>query len=759
MDLVNIYDDPDDVRTLESDDQDEIAGSIFPPQNSVASRDASPPMLTKSKTQGTVAFNEPSFRTVSQDLTKGMKTRMDKDLKLLAREKSKEIDMPASLSTLSPSSPLPEFPFGPAHTAASPDHVQKTRKRKKESRPHSLLAPQPSKKLVCEKDHSSVGTGVKTKAAEDVSVDANAFSTENTVEAEDKTDDCPSGLRVIHVIHCSGTPSDYHTSIAYADRPRRLNHMVIAGQSEFESEHEDTNLLHLNGTKPIYDLIPFLNKERGDDQEQLVVIRHIHCDQNELLLEGGQNLVSYDSVAIRSAPLRHVVTKMAQCGHVLRKNTSYKPNSVDEFFDKLAEFSINREAPFLFHHLTLLQRYADEHVNEESYVAPLIKYCAKTYGSDFREARDLLQAGFVTQKHLDKLFIPNTIAVQHKPASAFVVTSWLRSNLAFGTNSFDGWSWSPRRSGIGFERNPCNIKVGRTPDEKISIKSLRVYPLSFASEETKQMLEARGRKFCSLNKGAHISYTGYDGAHEHYYPESRFVIDYLTFRKMHKQSSRHAPYVPPSGWHPGGDSAKDFRPLHLDEGAEFTQDDFILMPESIHGFYLTEKQWIRLAVDNISTISWNKTAFDQLVLPSETKELIRALVAVRTSHKGVKHGVGLAGKRTDIISGKGNGLIMLLHGGPGTGKTLTAESVAEIAELPLYRVTCGDIGSSPEAVEKYLGLVTYLGTKWNCVLLLDEADVFLEERSMSDLTRNSLVSVFLRVLEYYDGILILTSNR
>ncbi|KAK0370394.1 hypothetical protein CLIM01_12254 [Colletotrichum limetticola] len=53
----------------------------------------------------------------------------------------------------------------------------------------------------------------------------------------------------------------------------------------------------------------------------------------------------------------------------------------------------------------------------------------------------------------------------------------------------------------------------------------------------------------------------------------------------------------------------------------------------------------------------------------------------------------------------------------------------------------------------------YLGKAWDCVLLLDEADVFLEERTMADLQRNSLVSVFLRLLEYYEGILILTSNR
>jgi MoxR-like ATPase len=55
---------------------------------------------------------------------------------------------------------------------------------------------------------------------------------------------------------------------------------------------------------------------------------------------------------------------------------------------------------------------------------------------------------------------------------------------------------------------------------------------------------------------------------------------------------------------------------------------------------------------------------------------------------------------TDVIEGKGNGLIVLLHGGPGTGKTLTAESVAELTGKPLYRVTCGDIGTNAEDVEK-----------------------------------------------------------
>lgn len=81
---------------------------------------------------------------------------------------------------------------------------------------------------------------------------------------------------------------------------------------------------------------------------------------------------------------------------------------------------------------------------------------------------------------------------------------------------------------------------------------------------------------------------------------------------------------------------------------------------------------VNIFVDSIQPVTWNKTAYDRLVLPPDRKDLIKALVTVRTSQRGVKQGLGLAGKREDIIAGKGNGLIMLLHGGPGTGKSLTA---------------------------------------------------------------------------------------
>lgn len=48
------------------------------------------------------------------------------------------------------------------------------------------------------------------------------------------------------------------------------------------------------------------------------------------------------------------------------------------------------------------------------------------------------------------------------------------------------------------------------------------------------------------------------------------------------------------------------------------------------------------------------------------------------------------------------------------GVTDERNSVAEIAEKPLYRVTCGDIGTDAPKVEKYLETVLYLGKIWDC---------------------------------------------
>jgi len=114
---------------------------------------------------------------------------------------------------------------------------------------------------------------------------------------------------------------------------------------------------------------------------------------------------------------------------------------------------------------------------------------------------------------------------------------------------------------------------------------------------------------------------------------------------------------------------------------------------------------------------------------------------------------------TDLITGKGGGCIFLLHGSPGVGKTLTAEAVCEHLSIPLYMITVGELGTTPAELEKNLHEILELSALWGCGILLDEADIFLEKRSKTDILRNAMVGIFLRLLEYHNGVLFLTTNR
>ncbi|KAI0198183.1 hypothetical protein F4808DRAFT_436799 [Astrocystis sublimbata] len=194
-------------------------------------------------------------------------------------------------------------------------------------------------------------------------------------------------------------------------------------------------------------------------------------------------------------------------------------------------------------------------------------------------------------------------------------------------------------------------------------------------------------------------------------------------------------------------------------GSQLDDEDLMLLPGNIHGFVLRNRQWVTLPVSGLSEVVFQSN-FDELMMPDQYKSSIQALVNVHenTGAKGTQDTITV-GKSIDLVKGKGVGLVLLLHGEPGVGKTLTAECVADHAKRPLFPITCGDIGETATEVDKNLHHNFNMATKWGCVLLLDEADVFLAKRNKSDLRRNAVTSVFLRSLEYYAGILFLTTNR
>ncbi|TGZ83324.1 hypothetical protein EX30DRAFT_370338 [Ascodesmis nigricans] len=184
----------------------------------------------------------------------------------------------------------------------------------------------------------------------------------------------------------------------------------------------------------------------------------------------------------------------------------------------------------------------------------------------------------------------------------------------------------------------------------------------------------------------------------------------------------------------------------------FSDNDYLIAAPVVLGWAFNEKLWLEFPVSQISEIEWNEKAFDQLVLPKDQKDIVRALVE---SHSATEGSCTI----DDVIAGKGRGLVSVLHGPPGVGKTMTCEAIAEFLRRPLYCVSSGELGTNPTQLEHELQKILDIAHGWGAVLLLDEADVFLEKRSFADMHRNALVGIFLRLLEYFQGILFLTTNR
>lgn len=65
----------------------------------------------------------------------------------------------------------------------------------------------------------------------------------------------------------------------------------------------------------------------------------------------------------------------------------------------------------------------------------------------------------------------------------------------------------------------------------------------------------------------------------------------------------------------------------------------------------------------------------------------------------------------------------------------------------------------PLQLEMTLDRIFKIAKHLNAILLIDEADVFMENRASFHGNHNRLVTVFLRKLEYYEGVLFLTTNR
>lgn len=170
----------------------------------------------------------------------------------------------------------------------------------------------------------------------------------------------------------------------------------------------------------------------------------------------------------------------------------------------------------------------------------------------------------------------------------------------------------------------------------------------------------------------------------------------------------------------------------------------------VHGFIfmfhleLHHHLWVH--VDDVSPYEYQPALKQKLVLPQEQTDLIDILTAEMDV------------LMDDIVQGKSGGTTVLCAGPAGVGKTLTAEVYSEIIKRPLYRVHSGQLGLNVAEMEMALKETLTRAQRWGAIMLIDEADVYIKRRD-DNIAANAVVGVFLRVLEYFNGLLFLTTNR
>lgn len=270
----------------------------------------------------------------------------------------------------------------------------------------------------------------------------------------------------------------------------------------------------------------------------------------------------------------------------------------------------------------------------------------------------------------------------------------------------------------------------------VPITSLPYFPLRYHPEKDaiQELLIARGKRW-----------EGYKGYHFKAYEEGSTCTNSKSRDENLSDTNHHVK----SRVIIDIDAYKDFGRSHLvavdsEIDGELDNLQALIATPTLYGYSLSDKEWSTFLVDQLKDIEWDEKAFESLVLPREQQGLKEVVLAVaKAQSKKVD-------EFDDVVRGKGQGFIIQLSGPPGVGKTLTAESVAEVMRVPLYVMSAGDLGVNARGFETKLKDILRLIPKWGAVLLLDEADVFMEARDSTNLDRNELVSIFLRMLEYFE---------
>lgn len=466
--------------------------------------------------------------------------------------------------------------------------------------------------------------------------------------------------------------------------------------------------------------------------------------------------------------------------HALRKVVRYWPHlDLSQDVTKIYEpFSV------LIHHWKELENYrlscasldSDEsgkvcmkQADAYEHLVLLKDHLEETTMPGVLEERKLHEQGYATFHFLWLLYKPGSSVIVNvkdhasqllAPHYRGFVVERLRRNYPtpsrpLAKNEWEVRLWSLAFDGSRIGREAYTHHIGAFEGE-IEVTGLDIVPAdwpghSFGGAPMAQVVRDNGHKASELLAPTCLQHTGKSMTFPFDDVDGLVVIDTKTFFTDHPEERPEFSPSPPQGRNIGVTdchcsickerNAKAQVELKISpiqepdfatyydismENLKLTDHQKFLFPPQVFAFHFRSRDWRLVDVSNLKPAQFHPAILDTLVMKTERINMIKALSKKYMRSADDKASTSRDFWSADFIEGKGKSQIILLHGKPGVGKTYTAECIAEHTKRPLMTLTCADIGTDPEDVEENLTHHFTAAKRWGALVLIDEADVYME---------------------------------
>lgn len=333
--------------------------------------------------------------------------------------------------------------------------------------------------------------------------DASSSSGSGTETEDDDKPVIPRG-QILHRVFCQNDDHD-HDRTLFEDDP------VYKGKNRM-----------LTGQVSVPNLDFFVR--RHPDVCYIVMKEHICAGNERQRSRRGYSGDTRDSVSERSESI-HIESPKLQ--KALFQVAEFHPFPTVKHSGSSRPFRMDAPYHFLFHHRQKLESLS-HNTSYEDVLRPLLEWLKESYEKEYDEAERLFADGFVTARHMSKLFKPNQMVVHrgdHGNLSAYVLSESVLNKKE--KLSFHGWSW--QYDGHRLQRRTWSESMNMISEEQVRISRLMIHPLNYATEKDKAALEKVGKKYWAMREHTYTCYTGWDVNQEHHYVRSGFSAVKLSF--------------------------------------------------------------------------------------------------------------------------------------------------------------------------------------------------------------------------------------